>query len=577
VRGFRGYLREQTFRFDTPIIILFGENRCGKSSTLNALEWCLFGDDVVGVESSGIRERKEWEVANRHLDPQAVFVELHFDTDDGQLIVRRTLAKAAGRANLREALELTLPDGEKITDPIAKHHLDQRLGRASFRDFMTTVYQHQETIRNIVTQKPEESNDAIDRILGLSDYRNYLAAIKQANARQRLKRALQKQDDFRYEVGKLISWSSSELENKRRAAIKAGIVGTPLTGALALQVAEEALQAIAQFARETSVEVGSLALPQEWEDLAAFEKLAQDTITSMRGRVPETEVQNQLLQRRRPLTELRINLEGNKNKQRKIADNLRDLDKRYGGQQSVSSQIDLEKAKREAKEKELQETDSQVALIQKAIEFLEQANADDLAGRCPLCTNQAPDLLRTLRAQLEGALRGRIAEINQAIQSHADRLKALKPVAERYDKANDEQQRLVDEFAQLRDQASKLLKRDLDDTQDAIAILNTAENSIGDRLQELQGAIDARQERLNKMSADFVKVRLIWEFLDLQERCPLLTGFNRVISLRLQRRCPAVCDDGSRERRATRSRPVSCRRIACRQFKIHTICGACAA
>ena len=42
---------------------------------------------------------------------------------------------------------------------------------------MTMVYQHQETIRHIVMQKPEECNDAIDRLLGLSDYRNLLTAV----------------------------------------------------------------------------------------------------------------------------------------------------------------------------------------------------------------------------------------------------------------------------------------------------------------------------------------------------------------------------------------------------------------
>jgi DNA repair exonuclease SbcCD ATPase subunit len=44
VRGFRGFTGEYAFEFPTPATILFGENHCGKSSTLNALEWCLFGD-----------------------------------------------------------------------------------------------------------------------------------------------------------------------------------------------------------------------------------------------------------------------------------------------------------------------------------------------------------------------------------------------------------------------------------------------------------------------------------------------------------------------------------------------------
>ena len=43
VAGFRAFKEERRFDFDRPAILLFGENHAGKSSTLNAIEWCLFG------------------------------------------------------------------------------------------------------------------------------------------------------------------------------------------------------------------------------------------------------------------------------------------------------------------------------------------------------------------------------------------------------------------------------------------------------------------------------------------------------------------------------------------------------
>lgn len=67
VRGFRGFVGEQTFEFSSPATILSGENHCGKSSTLNAVEWCLFGDQCKGKETN-IRERVGWVVQNQHLD-----------------------------------------------------------------------------------------------------------------------------------------------------------------------------------------------------------------------------------------------------------------------------------------------------------------------------------------------------------------------------------------------------------------------------------------------------------------------------------------------------------------------------
>ena len=56
IEGFRGFRERQEFAFDHPVIQLIGDNRSGKSSALNALEWCLFGDGCTGG-NTGIRER----------------------------------------------------------------------------------------------------------------------------------------------------------------------------------------------------------------------------------------------------------------------------------------------------------------------------------------------------------------------------------------------------------------------------------------------------------------------------------------------------------------------------------------
>src|SRR5262249_47541262 len=150
-----------------------GENHCGKSSTLNALEWCLLGDQCKGKETS-IRERVGWIISNQYLERPDVLVELRLTDSGGEYVVRRRLHRPAKKHSLVEELELECPNGEVVNGVSAETLLAQWL-RSSFRDFSTTVYQHQETIRGIVTQEPRERNDAIDRLLGLSDYRNLLS------------------------------------------------------------------------------------------------------------------------------------------------------------------------------------------------------------------------------------------------------------------------------------------------------------------------------------------------------------------------------------------------------------------
>lgn len=55
VSGFRAFTREVAFEFENPVTLVFGANHLGESSTLNAIEWCLFGKDCMGTDT-GIRE-----------------------------------------------------------------------------------------------------------------------------------------------------------------------------------------------------------------------------------------------------------------------------------------------------------------------------------------------------------------------------------------------------------------------------------------------------------------------------------------------------------------------------------------
>src|SRR5947209_19711589 len=94
VRGFRGFTCEQTFEFPSPATILSGENHFGKSSTLNALEWCLFGDQCKGKDTN-IRERVGWIIPNQSLERLDVRVELWVIDTDGAFVVRRQLHQPA--------------------------------------------------------------------------------------------------------------------------------------------------------------------------------------------------------------------------------------------------------------------------------------------------------------------------------------------------------------------------------------------------------------------------------------------------------------------------------------------------
>jgi len=170
ISGFRGYAETpETLDLSLPAVLFMGGNRSGKSSTLNAIEWALYGDEVAGAGKVGIDERKGWLVKNRQAS--RVRVELVLYSDAGEVRVVRETVKGRKKGG---TFSCTDENGNRHSD---EAFLWNRLGLGP-RDFMSSVYLHQEVIRDIVVTSPRVRKEALDRLLGISHLRNLFEAIK---------------------------------------------------------------------------------------------------------------------------------------------------------------------------------------------------------------------------------------------------------------------------------------------------------------------------------------------------------------------------------------------------------------
>src|SRR5207249_2579522 len=157
----------------------------------------------------------------RHMDAPDVQVVLELTGTEGCYVVDRAWSRS-GRRAARMELRLSLPTGEILVDAQAEQRLAQLIG-ATFRDFFTTVYQHQEAIRAVLTQEPRERNDAIDRLLGLSIYRNVQDALVKAKAADR-QRAMRAQfEAFEQRVQTALTTRNHDLDELRQEAARGGV------------------------------------------------------------------------------------------------------------------------------------------------------------------------------------------------------------------------------------------------------------------------------------------------------------------------------------------------------------------
>ncbi len=169
IRGFRGYGREEKcIDLSAPVVLLYGGNRSGKSSTTNAVEWALYGGEVVG-KKIGIDERKGWQTRNRNCD--SVGVELVLESDAGDIHVFREMGK---KKRSGEWFYFVDENGEKHEE---EEELRNKLGMDA-RDFMSSAYLHQEVIRDIVVSEPRVREEALNRLLGISDLLGLFSSLK---------------------------------------------------------------------------------------------------------------------------------------------------------------------------------------------------------------------------------------------------------------------------------------------------------------------------------------------------------------------------------------------------------------
>ena len=511
IKGFRGYTHEKELYFDNPVILLFGENHRGKSSTLNAIEWCLFGDSCIGKDT-GIRERIKWEIKNRNLSKnESVVVEL--ELEDESASVYKISRKAVGKT--KDEVEIVLPSGEVIKGKDAEEKLAGIL-KSSFRDFLTTVYQHQEAIRAILTQEPRDRNDAIDRLLGLSDYRNIITGITSAGIDARMKDINKEWDNFKKEVERILMTRERDLESKRKELIQKGIKEEQMSKKGVIEIFESAQKELSAFANEMGIHVAELESAEDLKELKKLTDIVNEKIYNLRAKIPDVERQKELFFERTRINSLIS--EYNQKIENLKRDNIKLLE--FINKNGDESQLEKLKSDIESqiktKEKEMRRVNAKGKIINDAIDYLREEGIDK--NICPVCGKETTDLLNHLQEEWEKKYEGKVGEIKREIETLREKLentikllnmlKSLRENLENRKKAVDE---LIKEIGEI-------LSREITPKDDPLVLLKNQLLRVEEELKKLEESVRVKQEKLNEIQKKVNQVQLIIDILELEEK-----------------------------------------------------------
>jgi exonuclease SbcC len=514
MEGFRGFpTKSNVVEFTTPAVLIYGDNHQGKSSLLNAIEWCLYGDQCIGTKS-GIRERVGgWEVVSRSA-PKAT-VELAIETDEGVVTIKRGEVKGKGKRG--KIIEITSPDGSVKKGDEAEQEIVRLVG-LSFRDFATTVHQHQETIRDIVIQKPKDRNDAIDRLLGLSDYRNVLEGIRKSRITDIEKGLHRQRDELAARIEQALSLRQNDLEQKKEEAVSSGLNENELNENKLLEGANNVGRQIAEFASELGVTATPISAPSDWRGFPSFGDEAKKELERLWSESPDVKEQSQLTKSRTEADSLKAEYSKCNQDAVTAERELDTFEQEHGNQDQIDADIQGIQESISAVDTEIGQVSPKAKLVEEGIAILESAAPDESTDLCPLCGEEVPDLLSHLKKKWT-------EEIESQVQDLQVRRNDLR-------KKEGELKRLKDKLANLTDQVkgaknrlegstqkvAEFLDRELTDQDDPTALLNAEMERANSRLEAIESAIKDKRDTLNRISDSLEQLNLLYDVLAFEEK-----------------------------------------------------------
>ncbi|MEM5831274.1 MAG: AAA family ATPase [candidate division WOR-3 bacterium] len=494
VKGFRGFLKESEFDF-APVTILFGPNGTGKSSTLNAIEWCLWGRKCMGKDT-GIRERIDWEIKNRYT-MENPFVEINFD--HGEKISRKYIS-------------------DKKDDPYMTETINGLLNKYSFNDFFVGVYQHQEVIRAILTQEPKDRNEGFDRLFGLSDYRNIIdfinETIKKKGGLEELVKEVEREiSKFKDDIKNKIDVWTIEIDKLEQELKNKGVKESDFTKEGEDKYKKEILENLKKFIEKLSLqpsdEFQKMQLDEKTE---RFVRVIKSEITRLRSEMPDVKKQNELFQKRSKLNSL---FEEYKESNRKFKDKKEELEKfikEKGSREEIKNRINKLSEEISKIEKEKEQKSLKGSTIEKAIEYLRKEEVDK--NICPVCGKETKDLLEHLEKEWKEKYSFQLEELNKKLESLQNEKKNMEELIKKMEEMEWDIEMVNKNLKEKIKSIGEELKREIKEDEDPGAILKRELEGIERELERVKKDVEEKQKELNNFEEKLTFIDKLREYLE---------------------------------------------------------------
>ncbi len=500
IAGFRGFTKEQSLEhFDTPCALLLGDNRSGKSSVLNAIEWCLFGDEIAkkNIGKIEIPERKGWEVSNfKSLETK---VEAIFQRNNEILTVYREKKGKQSRFYFRT------PQGESSEEGELR-----KLMGVEPSDFLSSIYLHQEVIRALLVEEPSSRREALDRLLGLTDLRNLLDGVEKAKIKKEMKEIDKGIDEIQTIIEAVGESKKGDMENSKEEGRQKGFSNEDFNTEHAFDSCRKIEKSIQDFANSYNVAAPKLPEYETLDEQGTFVDQAKDGVQILRTQRPNLLKKQELLQLHSQLKELI-------DAYRTLKDGIATIKKEKGDTKKIKGrlhQIEQDIGKLRSQRRSIS---TRAGVVDEALKYFELT---EIKGEtpCPVCeqtmvVKKVQQKLEEWRKGLEESLRpieGNIKQFEIEERDLQDNLTKIKNLENRLDEKKNE-------IDHKRPTVEKILETSIPDQYDPLSILTNTLDKITEQINEINTAIGKGEEILKGIESDIKNFELIHKVLRLEQ------------------------------------------------------------
>lgn len=492
IESFRGYNKPHSFTFKEPMTVFYGKNGNGKSSTLYAIEWCLFGK-IEFLSSEG---RARDEVVNQ-FNPQGIAsVKMILKNGTDEVKLERT--KNTGKASTNFVIKTK--DGRFEGDDAEEELF--KISGMTLDDFIRSVYLHQEAIRALLTEAKDTRDEALDRLFGLEKIRNIVNAIPIKDVKDTIRKLQEKKDSFSQKITGAIELCNMDIERFKKKAFDNDLSESDLNQEYASRNTKSIIQEIHALSKDYSLPPVEIDQPSSISDFSTFESKVKKTLKDIQQESIDLNKISELNSKKIALLNLSKEISEQEAPMAELQAQIKVIVDKEGNSEKITSNLAAVEKELEEKNKERDSLDVNSKLIEDALQSLKILTKP----YCPVCDNSI-DIQKTidkLEKQSENIVGKQIKEINDKISTLKERkkiLEELEPKLSTYSERLERERSLEDdalsklsaELGIVKQDKSKLLpvvEKQIQTYTDEIKKLEKSSQDQSNRLQKIRESLD---------------------------------------------------------------------------------------